>query len=69
MEMRSTREVVALLTAEGYRITQKRLDGLIATGRVTAPALVGPVRVWTPEDVERVRRALTSLDGAPGTQT
>ena len=65
MEVRSSREVVALLSAEGYRVTQKRLDGLIATGRVTAPKLVGPVRAWTPEDVEQVRRALVALDGRP----
>ena len=69
MEVRSSREVVALLSAEGFRVTQKRLDGLIATGRVTAPKLVGPVRAWTPEEVEQVRRALVALDGRPSRST
>ena len=65
MDLMSSGEVVRLLSSEGFRVTRKRLDGLISTGRVRAPDLVGPVRVWTPEDVEEVRRALTALNGAP----
>ena len=61
----STGDVVRSLVAEGYAVSRKRLDGLIATGRVASPRLVGPTRAWMPEDVEAVRRALVALDGRP----
>ncbi len=65
MEPLSTAEMVRTLVSEGYSVTLKRLEGLLATGRIPAPRMVGPVRVWMPVDVEAVRRALVALDGRP----
>jgi len=65
MEAMSTSDVVRELGAQGYRITRKRLEGFLATGRVRSPMMVGPTRVWLPDDVARVREALIKLDGAP----
>ena len=59
----STAEVVRTLTSEGFSLTVKRLEGLLANGHVAAPRMVGPVRVWMPEDLERVREVLRRLDG------
>lgn len=58
MTVMGTGQVVALLGDEGFAITRSRLESLIATGRVASPALAGPSRAWTSEDIERVRRVL-----------
>jgi hypothetical protein len=63
--MLGTAEAVRLLQSEGYRISKTRLENLIATGRVESPQLVGPTRVWMDDDINHVRRILTSIDGAP----
>ena len=65
MNVLGTMEVVERLRAEGFRISKSRLEGLVATGRVPAPGRVGPTRAWTEDDIDRVRRALVSLDGRP----
>ena len=65
MEPLSTAEMVRTLVSEGYSVTLKRLEGLLATGRVPAPRMVGPTRAWMPADVDRVREALRALDGKP----
>jgi len=65
MEPKSTGDVVRALMAEGFTVTRKRLDGLIATGRIHGPRMVGPVRVWMPDNVDCVRDVLLRLDGEP----
>lgn len=65
MTLMSTTQLVAAITAMGYRLSRRRLEGLIATGQVQAPPLVGPVRAWSPDDVANVRRVIESIDGTP----
>ena len=65
MTVISTTEMIQRLSAEGFTLAKRRLDNLIAAGQIRSPRLVGPVRVWTPDDVAHVRRVLRGIDGAP----
>jgi DNA-binding transcriptional MerR regulator len=55
-------EVARLVGQKAYRINY-----LLSTGAIPEPALrIGNRRVFTPDDVERVRRAFEERDGRAG---
>lgn len=63
--MLGTREVVAVLRGEGYVVSKSRLDGMIASGRIESPGIVGTSRAWDDADIQGIREALVRLDGPP----
>lgn len=57
--MRSTKEVVVMLQAEGYRLNRGYVLWAIDSGNVVVPATkIGGAYAWTEPDVDRLRQFL-----------